>query len=104
MIKGPVLVKARKIALSPVVGRDDEFYLEFELNGSQKNGILAELMIEHVHNGTLTVIHQHGDSVSETVAERKMNFLKSMLDENPEMDNQIRNEFLTQIAELSKTS
>jgi hypothetical protein len=98
MVKNPMVVKARRISTN-----EGEYYLEFELTEEQKSGLVAEMMLAHVKEGRFVVVQKFEnptDMLSQN--ERKALFIKTMLDENPKMDIEIRNDFYKQIVELSK--
>lgn len=93
MVKGDILVRATKIKTD----NPDEFILEFKLTENQSSCLIAELLVEHVKNNTLTVIHEnHSDK------DKILIFLKGLIDSNPNMSDEIRNEYFKTILDLTK--
>jgi hypothetical protein len=89
MIKGPILVKARKIAKE----NDNDYYLEFYLDDYQAAGLANELSIAHIKNGTLKVVH-------ETNNESRITLIREIMQEHPDMSVDMKEFFLKKIAEL----
>lgn len=98
MVKNNLLVKARRINTN-----EGEYYLEFELTEEQKGALVADMMLAHVKEGRFVVVQRfENDNEALSQNERKANFIKGMLDENPKMNEEIKNDFLKQLIELMK--
>lgn len=90
-VEGPVLVKATKVSKSK-----DEYYLEFNLTNAQTVTLCTNLLTSHVENGTLVIESEPSESF------KKMKFLKEMMDKTPKMNDETRQLFYKEIAELSR--
>ena len=96
MVQGQFLVKAKKLP-----SLDDEFAFEFMLTEEQKSQLIAELLLEQHKKGMLTIVQQSpSDKLSEN--ERKMMFLKNIIDTYKPIPEDIRQQFLLQILQLSQ--
>lgn len=94
MIKGPIIVKAKNLQT------DQTLYLEleFQLTENQKSELVAELLVAHIKNNTLKVIHE--GQISE--AERKVKALKEIMEEYPIMSLEMKKRYLGIIADLAE--
>lgn len=91
MVKGPVLVKARKIA----VENDNDYYLEFFLDENQIGGLVAELTVAHVKNNTLTIVHETQDKNASRIAT-----IREIMKEYSDMNDEMKSFFLKKLGEL----
>ncbi len=96
MVKGTILVKATKVQ----VGDSDDYYFEFQLNEYQTQQLIAELLVEHTSNGSLTIVHKKEGEISEK--ERNCLFLKSVLElYGDAMTSEMKNKYLDTILGIS---
>lgn len=96
MVQGSVIVKAKRIGQS-----SDDYYLEFELTNAQKHQLIAELIVTHCTNNTLTYIHKYETNLEDKM--KLMEFLKGIIEiHGSVMSDEVKNDYLKRILDLTK--
>lgn len=87
------ILKGRK-----VIESDDTYYLEFLMSKEESQAILVDAIIEHCANNTLIIKHEHPEN--ENI--KKVEILRKIIEDHPDLDVTIKNSYFEQIGNLLK--
>jgi len=96
MVRGTILVRATKTQIE----NSNDYYFEFQLNEMQTQQLATQLLVDHIANGTLTMIQKQEGDITEK--ERTASFLKSVLElYSSTMSEEVKLKYLETILDLS---